>query len=1104
MSSSSTVRDLDLSDSNCWRIGVSGGVSFESGARAHLRLDGSRTDSQVWSLTTTPLPSGYRVNARLRVPEPPAGSIDCAAELLLDAADPDTCYAVRFRRLTGVRYLALLRRDRGRTEVLAEGVTAYSFDTPLSVQVTVDGPRLEVALEGTVVATANDVRRLRHDAVGFAAAGTGLEVEALQVVALHDDPLPVPPDDRLGRSAVRQAQVREPGPAIDNDRYRIEFATARSARGQEVTPLVSARHHDGTWTAVASSIGEWYLLAGDYGSRADPHASLSAVRISFGSVEMLDERTVRLAADADGYQDVSVTWSLAGPHPRATVRFTPVTTGHHLAVFDAFEPLTPDEVSEVLCGPLQHARRVRGPELVGAAELTAPLALVEHRPAGRPWTRGVVVPAAELSFGDEQNRDPDDQPFGMSLRGRDGIRPVIAMPQYGRRARLPANTPFSFTIGLYTGPVPLFEAYRELLRTEYDYRPYRRNVFGQSLTDTMFNLVDLLATGPEADAEDYQGSPSGWWGRAKGFIDIENDQAVRTTTTGVLLSAAYLTDDPDLYDRRARPTIEYHLSRNAYGWTPRPGYTVYGAAGHDQLCATPYGVAALGALHEMTRRRNPVISRLASSNPGSAPDYWLQRAPMSVPLASYRLTRDDQHLAAARRLADEYLTDKVDHAATDHLDPHDFAIYYCADWIGLLELFEETGDERYLDGAYREACRFATQAFVRPVHRGTATVPDRLQYHDRQIDLSGWWDAAALYDYPVSEISPEPADRWVLSLTGMMFEALQTYRYSGPTLNPAWAPHLLRLAYHTDDSLLRDIAHNAVIGRYTNYPGYYLRQHTIAPLKPDFPFTGPFDNSTIYYHHAPAQLAMTIDYLLTEHQTRSRDRIRFPAAFEENFVWFRFRTYGHRPGEFYGDTEVWLWMPRDIVALDNHQVSWVSAVGNQRFYLSLSNASADPQTVRVSFGDALNLRGRRTVRMIDDGVERAMTMTGPTLDVDVGGHGLTALVLDDVGPVDVAMRRGTAVLPDTSYRFDDITPVGRVTAMLLARPDSDGCDAFVQSDCSTPATLRYSLDGGRSWSERHKAFHPAEWTVPVPPSTTFTYQVHRGQHHTEPAELRSA
>lgn len=129
-------------------------------------------------------------------------------------------------------------------------------------------------------------------------------------------------------------------------------------------------------------------------------------------------------------------------------------------------------------------------------------------------------------------------------------------------------------------------------------------------------------------------------------------------------------------------------------------------------------------------------------------------------------------------------------------------------------------------------------------------------------------------------------------------------------------------------------------------------------------------------------------------------------------------------------------------------------------------------------------------------------MTGRSLTLDVSGHGHTAVVLDGVGPYDVAIHRAAKPVPDgaSTFHFDDRTPVGKVRGMLLARPDGNGFDAYVQSTCATPATLRHSVDGGRTWTEDRKEVHPAEWTVPVPTGTV-QYQVISGPARTETVEL---
>lgn len=1008
------------------------------------------------------LGNGYELRVRLTITSPPSGSLGCAARVLFDAADTGSCYAFTLRERTGVRYASLLRIDNGVQETLLEVILGFGFDVSVDIRLVVDGARISAYVDDQLVGAVNDVHRLRHDAIGFCVDGTAAAVDDVQLHRLHDDPLPtVSPVVFDTPKPIRHSA----GPSIGNETYRIDFGAAHHPDGDGITARLSTV--DGH---VVGGLDDWCLLTGDFGRPDDPYGTLSGRRVRFTDVEPHDEHSATLTAAVPGLATVTVTWSLQHSRPQALVSVTAAATGRYVMAFHGFKPY--DDVDEVLCGPLRHARIVGGPEPVGAGELTTPACLVE----ADDWTVGLFIPADELTLADEMVKNPEDQPFGMTLRGPTGVQPSVFLPQYGTRADLEAGQTAQYRVGCYAAPVRLHEAYRELLREEYGYRAYRRNVCGASLTDTVHNLIDLLAAEPQADdSEQFQPSPSGWWSRAKGFIDIENDQAVRATTTSVLLSAAYLTGDAPLYERRARPTVEYHLSRNSYGWTPRVGYDVYGDAGKNRLCATPFGVTALGPLHAMTRRQSPGIAALALRDVGAEQDYWLRRAPMCAPLAAYRLTADATYLQRAQALADEYIATRIDTPATEPLDPHDFAIYYCADWVGLFELYEATQQRRYLEAAVREARRFVTQLFVRPVHNGHTTVPDRDQIHDRQIELARWWGSEALFDYPKTEIGRQQVEAWVLSLTGMGFEALQTYRYSGAAMNPCWAPHLLRLAHRAHDDLLADIAHNAAVGRFTNYPGYYYRQHTAHHMEPDFPFIGPFDNTTIYYHHAPAQLGMTIDYLFAEHETRSDGQICFPAAFEENFVWFRHRVYGHRPGRFYGTDNVWPWLPRGIISVDNPALNWLAGHCDDRLLLSLTNSSEATQRARVRIA----LDTGNHVELLHGAGAR---LEHGALEIEVAGHGVTAVAIPNTRIPDVPMHRDPEPVEDSgdSYRFDDDTAVGAVRGVLLARPDAAGTDAYVQSTCTVPATLAYSLDDGQTWRHEPKVVHPAEWTVPVP------------------------
>ncbi|WBB69386.1 hypothetical protein [Micromonospora sp. WMMD812] len=1048
-------------------------------------------------LLGTPLAAmtgNYAVRAALRLPEPRHGADVSAAELRLNA-DPDRWYAIRLRVRTGVRYLSVLRHADGHDELLADDICAFDFDRWLPVEVTVADGRITVAVDGRVATTVTDPDPLDGGGVGVTAVATAAGFAPVEVVDLG--PRAVPAVGRPSAAPDPAAALVQPFTAVEGAAYRLEVTAVRGDdRSGYATHLLIRDGHG--WERVGEPLGErWVVLHGENGSRRDPQRTLDAHPVWFDAVEPLGPDAVRLHGDGELFS-LTVTWRLAGRHPSATIELVPRVDGRFVVAYRAFAAAPDDEVDEVLCGPLRHARMVGGPASVGRDELFAPMCLVQRGPV----TTGLFAPASELPFEYESARGDDDQPFGMSLRTPDGaVQPTLYAPQYGRRADRRAGEPYRFTVGVYAAHADLYDAYRDLLRGEYGYTAYRRNVHA-SLTDTVHHLIDLMKAGPTADDRvDYQGSPSGWWSRAKGFIDIENDQAVRATTTSVLLGAYLLTGDDELYERRALPTVEFHLSRNGYGWTPRQDATVYGDPTRNALCGTPFGAPALAPLHTLSRGALTAARDLALSALDTQ-DYWLKRTPISAPLAAYRMTGDAKLRQQAEEAADRYVAEELDQPYGGEADPHDFAVYYCRAWVELLEMYEETGRRRYLDAAYREAKRFVTMVFARPVPDGTVTVPQRPLFVDRQIELTGWWDPAALYQYPADDVPDEQVPAWQVSPTGLGIEAVNTYRFNGFTLNPAWAPFLLRLAAHSGDDLLRDVAHNALVGRFTNYPGYYYRQFTVHHLRPDFPYTGPFGNTTIYYHHAPAQLGMTVDYLVAEHETRSGGAISFPGVFEQTYVWFAYRVHGHAPGRFHGEDGVWLWLPKGLVRLDTEQVNWIAADGGDRLCLSLTNAAATPTTVTVTLDPArvpmAPGQPYRAAVIHDRGAPQETVVVDHRLTVDVSGHGITAVIVYGLA-LDVPLHRAAA--PVGAHQFGD-GPDGAVRGILIPKPDGSRYHAHVQAATREPATLHWSLDDGATWRHLDRDVLPTEWTVPVDDvSAAFTYVVQVGDRRSRPVRL---
>ncbi|SEF18239.1 NEW3 domain-containing protein [Jiangella alba] len=944
----------------------------------------------------------------------------------------------------------------------------------------------------------------------------GLSVASATTPAADGQP-PLP--DALRRLPMPNLAT-EPAATITGDRHRVTFHRANWDGGHTFVREVEVRTPGGDWLRVTDPAArfdeQWMVLTGDDGNPTDYYTSMTPNWVAFDSLAQIDARTVELRSTPPGGYDLTVRWSLAGANPELQWTLTAGAAGQYVVGYQSVDAVTPDDVDEVLCGSRQHARVIEGAQALGAWELFAPMSLTQRRIGDQDVTLGVYTPGEVLLFEHERELMPDGQPFGMSLRNDDrDVQPVVFAPQAGRTTALAAGESRGYAFGLYAGTGSLYEAYTDLTRHEYGYTSYRRNVYDLSLTDTVHNLIDLVMDeGDGDDSESFVPSYSGWWNRAKGFVDIENDQAVRTAIAGVLLSAYYLTGDDALYERRARPLVEYHVSRANHGSTPVPGKTVYGNPNLYRIGRVPGDASTLVPLYQQTRGQNAGIHRLARELIAQNPPRD-GRTPVSTPLQAYVLTGNEAHLAEARAEARRYIRDQIARPYTTNQAENGFGYNYVKGWTELLELFELTGEQEFLDGAYREAQRHLSIIQVRPVPDTTVTVPNQ-PFIDDQSDR---WTTEIMPDYPTTTVESEEVPAWMVSTSGATFEQLSTYKVAAGRVNPgggftwipAWAPFFLRLARHTGDDLFRDVAHNLVVGRFTNYPGYYNRQFTVTQLAPDFPYQGPPGVSTIFFHHIPGQLGLALDYLITEHQTRSGGQIDFPRQFETNYVFFKYSTFGHAPGTFHGEDGVWPYFPKGLVVLDNPQVNWLTAVGNGSLYISLTNESDTDERVTVDVataGSGLPRRARNRVEVLSgDGLRGAATLRGGRVTTTVPAKGHAALVVRDVD-IDVpwhwtsdAADRG----PDSHHDeyLDPAANDGLVRAMLLVRPDRSGYDAYVQADVEEPvAELSFALGDGE-WQQAPTKVFPYEWTIPVDGLTTpFTYRVGSGALTTAEHTLR--
>lgn len=312
---------------------------------------------------------------------------------------------------------------------------------------------------------------------------------------------------------------------------------------------------------------------------------------------------------------------------------------------------------------------------------------------------------------------------------------------------------------------------------------------------------------------------------------------------------------------------------------------------------------------------------------------------------------------------------------------------------------------------------------------------------------------------------------------------------------------MLRLSYYTGDSIFRDIARAAVIGRYENYPGYTIRDdYTTTYQRPDYPLR-PWEELTynnIYYNHILPQIAVLMDYLISEAFTRSEGKIMFPSRYAQGYAYLQSKVYGDRQGTIYGDREITLYMPRELARIGHAEVNYVSAYGRNALYLILTNQSntmlntdirLDSNVVPVDAARQYRVRVWRN-NVASEGTQ----MSGDRLTASLSPKGITVLAIDGLTIVSQFQNQyfdaGAPRLSDQSYRFVQ-SSFGQINAMLISMGKSlETIYVWLEATEQeiTAATLVYKDLG--NWIRQAKRLYPYEFSLPFrDEDTSFQFYV---------------
>jgi len=675
-------------------------------------------------------------------------------------------------------------------------------------------------------------------------------------------------------------------------------------------------------------------------------------------------------------------------------------------------------------------------------------------------TYGVCATADEVPF--QPLPRPENSRFGVALRDQAGnARPMLFGPVLGGdRSEMTPGDCQTFDCRLVVSEDGVTELHETLAREEFEFERYRTNALA-STNETVENMLEYGLSAYSSFNDRYRGSE----------YSTDVPGAVKNVSALHPLSVAVVTDDQTVFESRAMPMIEAGLSRESFPWAPDPEVTGQGTDWQIDGPAAPS--SELAALDAFSGNAMPELSDLAAE---TAEQWWDW-------LELFRTTGDPGHLSRAVELADKWLAEDGSSGIstplkTENRDSFGFFTDY-APWIQLFDLYDATGEDRFLDAAVDGAREYAQFVHLCP------KIPDEPVTVNKGDEAPVYWYLSDRTEGPIT-IPEETVPAWRVSEVGLTPESTGTSQgHRGIFLaNPA--PWLVRIGAVADDDFLVDIGVSAVVGRYANFPGYHMNtRRTTVYEKPDYPLR-PFERlsyNSFHYNHIWPQIAMLIDFLVSSVHVRSNGAISFPSRYAEGYAYLQSRVYGHESGEFYGNEDVDLWMPRGAVSTDDKQIDHLSARGDNHLYIALVNRSDDRVTTTLKLDTTrvpVDPDADYEVQVWRENERTgSRTMSGGQLTLAVDGRGITAVAVENV-----------TVEPDFQSKLQTGSPASEgvvrldfesTTAQLLTFGD-ELTRGYVylksEPDRLEFARLHYRFDD--DWRTETCETYPFEFSVPVP------------------------
>jgi hypothetical protein len=705
-------------------------------------------------------------------------------------------------------------------------------------------------------------------------------------------------------------------------------------------------------------------------------------------------------------------------------------------------------------------------------------------------TEGIAVDPKEIPF---RFATFDNSRFGVALRTNKGqAKPMIIAPiPGGANSFMRTGTTFGFSFRYFLQPGVWTEGIDHIYKEIIGFRTERQNAT-ISLNQTMENMIAFAM-------DDVY---SGWVAELKGS-DYRFDVPGTVKNVSALhpLSVALTTGNLEIYRRRALPMIEYVMSREKYLYAVNDEITQQNPS--HFLKGPCVEIGELAALHEMTHGINSVFSAetkrifgkyrqlnlITETGGGSWQDH----------LAKYRISRQSTDLNKAVELANVYLDENNDEYPRDFTTSAGlkdlqatFVTDYTLAWYDLLELYEETEDDRFLDAAITGATQMLLWVRSNPM------APDSVIIANQGGRVPGVFpgrrftsESYAWKEFDTStKIQEQEVPAWRTSLVGLLPEVPYTYMY-GPIMLAHHAAWMLRMSKLTGHSIFKDAAYNAVVGRYANFPGYYFTSmHTTVYQQPDYPLHPYLDikYNAIFYNHIWPHIALIQDFLVSDAYLKSDGKVSFPSAYAPGYAFLSSKVYGHQPGEVFGNENVRLWLPGEAIKSSSISLNHLFGRTEEDTYLVLMNSTSEivqadlylnPDVIRWNTGQAYT-----TVTYQTNGQTKNGQFIDGDLSVEVPANGLIVVKFTGLSN-EVPLHSKISYLEEQAdgkdyFRYENKeVALGTITGMLINLVP-DFTDAYIYTDATEKqarkVVLKYAIGEG-PWEEMTDDSYPYEFSI---------------------------